>query len=70
MVPLGLALCMAQLPIIYATTAEVEARRSHYLAALEALAAAADAPPVARAVAAAIGTSQPFFFLPAIARAQ
>jgi protein O-GlcNAc transferase len=56
-----LALCMAQLPIIYATMAEVEARRSRYLTALEALAAAAEAPPVSRAVAAAIGTSQPFF---------
>jgi protein O-GlcNAc transferase len=56
-----LALCMAELPIVYATIAEVEARRSRYLAALETLAAAVEAPPVARAVAAAIGTSQPFF---------
>lgn len=56
-----LALCMAQLPIIYATMAEVGVRRSHYLAALDALATAVEAPPVARAVAAAIGTSQPFF---------
>ena len=56
-----LALCVAQLPIIYATTAEVELRRSCYLAALDALAAAVEVPPVARAVAAAIGTSQPFF---------
>ena len=56
-----LALCMAQLPIIYATMAEVEDRRSRYLTALEALATAVETPPVARAVAAAIGTSQPFF---------
>ena len=56
-----LALCMVQLPILYATTAEVAVRRSRYLTALDTLAAAVEAPPVARAVAAAIGTSQPFF---------
>jgi predicted O-linked N-acetylglucosamine transferase (SPINDLY family) len=56
-----LALCMAQLPIIYATTEEVAVRRSCYLATLDALSAAVERPAVARAVAAAIGTSQPFF---------
>ncbi|HEX3994168.1 MAG TPA: tetratricopeptide repeat protein, partial [Acetobacteraceae bacterium] len=56
-----LALCVAQLPILYTTTVEVEVRRSRYLAALNQLATAVTAPPVAHAVAAAIGTSQPFF---------
>ena len=56
-----LALCMVRLPIVYTTTAEVEVRRSHYRTALDALAAAVEAPPLARSVAAAIGTSQPFF---------
>jgi protein O-GlcNAc transferase len=56
-----LALCMARLPIVYRTEAEVIDRRGHYLAALDQLAAATGAPSVARAVAAAIGTSQPFF---------
>lgn len=56
-----LALCVAQLPIIYATTAEIAHRRWRYLAALDTLAAAVEEPKVARAVAAAIGTSQPFF---------
>jgi protein O-GlcNAc transferase len=56
-----LALCMTQLPILYMTMAEVDARRSRYLAALEELAGTVEAPAVARAVASAIGTTQPFF---------
>jgi predicted O-linked N-acetylglucosamine transferase (SPINDLY family) len=56
-----LALCMARLPILYRTQAEVMDRRSHYLAALDDLATATEAPAVARAVATAIGRSQPFF---------
>jgi predicted O-linked N-acetylglucosamine transferase (SPINDLY family) len=56
-----LALCMTQLPILYMKMAEVDARRSRYLAALEELAAAVETPAVARAVASAIGTTQPFF---------
>jgi predicted O-linked N-acetylglucosamine transferase (SPINDLY family) len=56
-----LAFCMAQLPIIYKATPEIGMRRARYRAALAALAAAVEAPPVAHAVTAAIGTSQPFF---------
>jgi protein O-GlcNAc transferase len=56
-----LALCMAQIPIVYVTEAEVGERRSNYLAALDGLTTAVETPAVARAVAAAIGTSQPFF---------
>jgi protein O-GlcNAc transferase len=56
-----LALCMAQLPILYRTVPEIEARRGDYLAALENLTTAVRDPDVARCVAAAIGGSQPFF---------
>jgi protein O-GlcNAc transferase len=56
-----LALCMAWLPVLYDSEAEVMDRRVRYLAALHDLAAAVEAPPVAWAVAAAIGSSQPFF---------
>jgi protein O-GlcNAc transferase len=56
-----LALCMARLPIVYQTQMEVAIRRADYLAALSGLAEAVEEPAVARAVAAAIGTSQPFF---------
>ncbi len=56
-----LALCMARLPILYHTEAEVAERRAQYLAALDGLVTAVEAPDVARAVAAAVGTSQPFF---------
>jgi predicted O-linked N-acetylglucosamine transferase (SPINDLY family) len=55
-----LAACMARLPILYRTQEEVADRRAAYLAALDSLATATQAPDVARAVAAAIGTSQPF----------
>jgi protein O-GlcNAc transferase len=56
-----LALCMAHLPILYRTEAEVAQRRESYLAAINALSDAARNPDVARAVASGIGTSQPFF---------
>lgn len=56
-----LAACMARLPILYDSEAEVTARRADYLLALEDLAAAAADPAVARTVAAAIGAAQPFF---------
>ena len=52
---------MAQLPILYGTEAEIAARRQRYAGALDSLAAVARAPAAARALAAAIGTSQPFF---------
>jgi predicted O-linked N-acetylglucosamine transferase (SPINDLY family) len=56
-----LALCMAWLPIIYRTEAEIADRRANYRAGLDRLARAVEAPDVARAVANAIGASQPFF---------
>lgn len=56
-----LAACMAHLPILYCTDAEIAARRRRYATALDGLAAAADAPAGARMIAAAIGSSQPFF---------
>jgi predicted O-linked N-acetylglucosamine transferase (SPINDLY family) len=59
--PARLALCMARLPILYRSQAEVTDRRLQYLAALDGLAAAVKEPAMARAVTAAIGTSQPFF---------
>ena len=59
--PARLALCMSRLPILYRTQAEVAGRRADYLAALDALAVTVETSSVADAVAAAIGTSQPFF---------
>lgn len=56
-----LAVCMARLPVLYRTQADVVERRVDYLAALDDLAAAVVVPGVAGAVAAAIGSSQPFF---------
>lgn len=56
-----LAFCMGRLPILYQTQPEAADRRADYLAALNDLANAAGTPDIARAVAAAIGTSQPFF---------
>ncbi len=56
-----LARCMAQLPILYRTQEEVADRRKRYAAALTGLAASARSPAIADALAAAIGTAQPFF---------
>jgi Tfp pilus assembly protein PilF len=56
-----LALCMTWLPIIYRTETEIAERRANYRAGLDRLARAVEAPDVARAVANAIGASQPFF---------
>jgi len=56
-----LALCMAQLPILYGTQAEVAVRRQRYAAALDSLAGAVQTPAAVRSLAAAIGTAQPFF---------
>ncbi len=56
-----LALCMAQLPILYRTEAEIGDRRRRYVAALESLEAALAAPAAVRSLAAAVGTAQPFF---------
>ena len=56
-----LALCMAQLPVLYRTAAEIAVRRGRYAAALEDLVASAATPGGVRSLAAAIGSSQPFF---------
>jgi len=56
-----LGLCMAQLPILYRTEAEIAERRRRYAAALDSLAGALQASEAVRSLAAAIGTSQPFF---------
>ena len=56
-----LALCMAQLPILYETHAEVAVRRQRYAAALDSLAGAVHTPAAVQSLAAAIGTAQPFF---------
>lgn len=56
-----LGLCMAQLPILYRTEAEIGERRGRYAAALDSLAASLRAPEAVRSLAAAIGTAQPFF---------
>jgi predicted O-linked N-acetylglucosamine transferase (SPINDLY family) len=56
-----LGLCMAQLPILYRTEAEIAERRSRYAAALDSLAAETASPAATASLAAAIGTAQPFF---------
>ncbi|HEY1932545.1 MAG TPA: tetratricopeptide repeat protein [Acetobacteraceae bacterium] len=56
-----LGLCMAQLPILYRSEAEIAERRRRYAAALKDLATAAAAPGAAQSLAAAIGAAQPFF---------
>jgi len=55
------ARCMVELPIAYETTAQIALQRSRYEHQLDALAAKADDPEIARALAAAVGASQPFF---------
>lgn len=56
-----LGLCMAQLPVLYRSEAEIADRRQRYAAALDSLEAALRVPAALRSVAAAIGTAQPFF---------
>ncbi len=55
------ARCMVELPVLYDTPAQIPLQRSRYSQQLDALAAKADDPEVARALAAAVGASQPFF---------
>ncbi len=59
--PARWALCMAQLPILYGTAEEIPSRRAAYAAALDRLAASVGDPVADAALAAAVGTSQPFF---------
>ena len=56
-----LGLCMAQLPILYRTEAEIGERRHRYAAALDSLVQAMAVPAAVQSLAAAIGTAQPFF---------
>lgn len=56
-----LALCMAQLPILYGTEDEATVRRQRYAATLSSLAGEVQTPAAIRSLAAAIGTAQPFF---------
>lgn len=57
-----LGLCMAQLPVLYRTEAEIEDRRAAYRRHLSELRAAVAAEPAGPAAfAAAVGTHQPFF---------
>jgi protein O-GlcNAc transferase len=56
-----LGLCMAQLPILYRSEAEIAVRRKRYAAVLDVLTRALRVPAAVRSVAAAIGTAQPFF---------
>ncbi len=57
-----LAACLAQIPVLYGSQAEIALRRQRYLAALERLAAAVVEPRVMHSVAAVIGI--PPFYLP------
>jgi predicted O-linked N-acetylglucosamine transferase (SPINDLY family) len=57
-----LAACMARLPILYRTEAEIAARRRDYLAALDHLVTSAEDPAVMRSIASEIGA--PPFHLP------
>ena len=56
-----LALCMAELPLAYADSAEVASARARYGERLEALIADYERAPRPEAYAAAIGSSQPFY---------
>lgn len=56
-----LSLCTAQLPLVYADEADVQASRERYAAHLEALIARYDRAPDPTRYAAAIGASQPFY---------
>jgi predicted O-linked N-acetylglucosamine transferase (SPINDLY family) len=55
------ALCMAQLPMLYAHEAEIVERRASYTARLKSLAAEVADVPCAAALAEGVGTWQPFF---------
>ncbi|WP_036292965.1 tetratricopeptide repeat protein [Methylosinus sp. PW1] len=56
-----IALCMAELPILYGTQEEVAIRRARYAQALAALVASAQDAAIAAALAPAISATQPFF---------
>jgi len=56
-----IALCMAELPILYDEQEEIAVRRSSYAAALENLDASSQEAEIAAALAPAVGATQPFF---------
>ncbi len=56
-----IALCMAELPILYADEAEIAERRASYTARLKSLAAEVADMPCAAALADGVGTWQPFY---------
>jgi protein O-GlcNAc transferase len=56
-----IAVCMAELPLLPMSQDEIVTRRTSYLAALDRLVASVRSPDVAASVAAAIGSTQPFF---------
>ncbi len=57
----ALSLCMAELPLMYADAAEIEASRARYAASLDALIARYDADPKPEVWSRAVGASQPFY---------
>ena len=59
--PSKFALCIAHLPIIAASEAELARRREDYAAALAALSTDATAPDTRRGLAEGVGAAQPFF---------
>jgi len=54
-------LCIAQLPLVYQSPAEIDRRRAAYADALAALAAAVSQEPAGAALEEAVGASQPFY---------
>ncbi|MBG0809212.1 tetratricopeptide repeat protein [Methylosinus sp. H3A] len=56
-----IALCMAELPILYDTQEEIALRRARYERALENLADSSQDAEIAAALAPAVGATQPFF---------
>ena len=55
------ARCTVELPVLYETAAQIPQQRTRYAEQLAQLAAKADNPSVAHALAKAVGASQPFF---------
>ncbi len=55
------ARCMVELPVLYASVAQIAVQRQRYGDQLQTLTRRADDPAVAQALAAAVGASQPFF---------
>jgi len=56
-----LAMCIAQVPVIAASEADIDRRRAAYAAALDALCEEAGSPEARRAIGDGLGAAQPFF---------